>query len=292
MARETTPQTSFASASLQSLSVTRRRWNTTNTHLITPTNQRLADPRHLRARQSSRSTNIQRWEPPIIQIFAGKWSSRSHRLRCLIVRSTRTAPGSFGPALRLPYEYGHDAHAFVLLARPSTPQQYSNMGQYPYDNLRIPQTLDSNYISMSPHYEVPPEQSVTYNRFRSPYSVHLSFSPPLTHRVWYVHRWTPSIARQQRFSEPWLSYPGIQTPSPVPELPTESVNVGCAVQHSPEDLGCSRSSCRTDNTPLRTLRPRDNTSMMPLFSSLSSSISLGVNPAWDRCQGCDEQEVS
>ena len=29
----------------------------------------------------------------------------------------------------------------------------------------------------------------------------------------------PHIARSQRFSEPWVSYTGIQTPSPVPELP-------------------------------------------------------------------------
>ena len=37
-----------------------------------------------------------------------------------------------------------------------TPQEYSNTSQYTYDNLRIPPTLDNNYISMSPHYEVLP----------------------------------------------------------------------------------------------------------------------------------------
>ena len=29
----------------------------------------------------------------------------------------------------------------------------------------------------------------------------------------------PHIVRPQRFSEPWVSYPGIQTPSPIPDLP-------------------------------------------------------------------------
>jgi hypothetical protein len=29
----------------------------------------------------------------------------------------------------------------------------------------------------------------------------------------------PHIGRPQRFSEPWISYPGIQTSSPIPDLP-------------------------------------------------------------------------
>ena len=38
---------------------------------------------------------------------------------------------------------------------PPTPR-YSNVSQYPYDNLRIPPAMDNNYIPMSPHYEVFP----------------------------------------------------------------------------------------------------------------------------------------
>ncbi|KAF9644046.1 hypothetical protein BDM02DRAFT_3122524 [Thelephora ganbajun] len=85
-----------------------------------------------------------------------------------------------------------------LLIYPGTPStpQYSNLNQYPYDNLRTPPTLDNNYIPMSPHYEV-----LSSNSSRA-----VDFGVD------------PHIARPQRFSEPWLSYPGIQTPSPVPEL--------------------------------------------------------------------------
>lgn len=36
----------------------------------------------------------------------------------------------------------------------SAPQQYSNLTQYSYDNLRVSPTLDNNFIPMSPHYEV------------------------------------------------------------------------------------------------------------------------------------------
>ena len=38
------------------------------------------------------------------------------------------------------------------------PPQYSNPGQYPYDDLRISPALDSNYMTMS-HYEVLPSDS-------------------------------------------------------------------------------------------------------------------------------------
>lgn len=78
-----------------------------------------------------------------------------------------------------------------------TPPQYSTLNQYPYDNLRISPTLDTNYIPMSPHYEVIPSDP----------SRAMSFGV------------NPQLVRPQRFSEPWVSYPGIQTPSPIPELP-------------------------------------------------------------------------
>jgi len=38
---------------------------------------------------------------------------------------------------------------------PTTPH-YPNLSQYPYDNLRMPPTIDHNYVSVSPHYEVFP----------------------------------------------------------------------------------------------------------------------------------------
>lgn len=79
----------------------------------------------------------------------------------------------------------------------STPQQYSSPVQYSYDNFRVSPTLGDNYMSMSPHYEVLPSNP----------SRGMDFGVD------------PHIVRPQRFSEPWVSYPGIQTPSPIPELP-------------------------------------------------------------------------
>lgn len=106
----------------------------------------------------------------------------------------------------------------MLLYPPGTSSapHYSNLGQYPYDNLRIPPTLDNNYIPMSPHYEVHPSNSSRTVDFGVRIAFIYNFYPLLTHRHAQVD---PHIGRQQRFSEPWVSYPGIQTPSPVPELP-------------------------------------------------------------------------
>jgi len=86
-----------------------------------------------------------------------------------------------------------------MLLYPGTPPtpHYQNLGQYPYDNLRVSPSMDSNYMPVSPHYEVIPSNS----------SRAVDFGVD------------PHIARPQRFSEPWLPYQGIQTPSPIPELP-------------------------------------------------------------------------
>jgi len=45
---------------------------------------------------------------------------------------------------------------------PSTPN-YQDLSQYPYDNLRMPPTMDNNYIPMSPHYEVYPSNTSRVN---------------------------------------------------------------------------------------------------------------------------------
>lgn len=49
-----------------------------------------------------------------------------------------------------------DATPMLLYPGTSSVSHYSNLNQYPYDTLRVPPTLDSNYISISPHYEVLP----------------------------------------------------------------------------------------------------------------------------------------
>ena len=152
---------------------------------------------------------------------------------------------------------------------PSTPH-YSNMGQYPYDNLRIPPTLDNNYIPMSPNYEVHPSNSSRFG-VRT-VSIYLFFI--LTHHSRYVHRWTPILRDHNGSANPGFRTLGSRPLRRFPSCRGERQHRLCRPAQ-PEDLGRNRSSCRTDNTPLRTLRPRDNTSMMLLFSRLSSSISLG-----------------
>ena len=100
----------------------------------------------------------------------------------------------------------------------SSAPPYSNMGQYPYDNLRIPPTLDNNYVPVSPNYEILPSNSSramdfgVRTVFIYPF-ICFNSPPPTRTQV------DPHVARPQRFSEPWLPYSGIQTPSPAPELP-------------------------------------------------------------------------
>ena len=52
-----------------------------------------------------------------------------------------------------------DTMTMPLYPGPSSAPHYSNLNQYPFDNLRIPPALDNNYIPMSPHYEVLPSNS-------------------------------------------------------------------------------------------------------------------------------------
>lgn len=54
---------------------------------------------------------------------------------------------------------GMDTMPMFLYPGTSSPSEYPNSGQYPYDNLRIPPTLDNNYIPISPHYEIHPTNS-------------------------------------------------------------------------------------------------------------------------------------
>ena len=70
---------------------------------------------------------------------------------------------------------------FLYPGTSSTPHS-SNLSQYPYDNLRIPPTLDNNYISMSPHYEVLPSNSSRAMDFGVRTVFIYPFYPLLTHR--------------------------------------------------------------------------------------------------------------
>lgn len=80
-----------------------------------------------------------------------------------------------------------DTTPMFLYPGTSSAPHCSNLGQYPYDNLRIPPTLDNNYISMSPHYEVLPSNSSR----RMDFGVRTVFIYPLypliTHRSRCVH---------------------------------------------------------------------------------------------------------
>ena len=97
------------------------------------------------------------------------------------------------------------------------PPQYSTPNQYPYDDLRISPNLDNNYLAMSPHYEVLPSNSSRAMdfgvRIAFIYTFYQLFTLSARAQV------DPHLVRSQRFSEPWISYPGIQTPSPIPDLP-------------------------------------------------------------------------
>ena len=100
------------------------------------------------------------------------------------------------------------------------PPQYSGLSQYPYDNMRIPQSLESNYVPISPHYEVLQTNSSRAMDFGVRVLLliccfHHFFNLLLSART----QVDPHLVRPQRFSEPWISYPGIQTPSPIPDFP-------------------------------------------------------------------------
>lgn len=64
---------------------------------------------------------------------------------------------------------------------PGASSAYSSLGQYPYDNLRIPQTLDNNYMPISPHYEIHPSNSSRAMDFGVRTVFIYPFHPSLTH---------------------------------------------------------------------------------------------------------------
>ena len=150
----------------------------------------------------TRSTNIQRWDPQLSNPRGLELSPRT--------QMPMGAPrhGRSGQVYASPMSM--DTMPMVLYpGTPPTPQYY------PYDNLRIPPSMDNNYI---PHYEVLPTNSSPTMNFGVRIVSICPFipfnSPPSTHI-----QVDPHIARPQRFSEPWFPYSGIETPSPVPELP-------------------------------------------------------------------------
>jgi hypothetical protein len=134
----------------------------------------------LRARLAPRSTNTQRWEPPITPSLAvGAQQSHAQMPEGAI------NPPRHGRSDQL-YASPMSMDTMPMFLYPGTPStpQCSNLSQYPYDNLRIPPTLDNNYLSMSPHYEVHPAihlvQSISES-VQCSFIRFIRFNSPLSH---------------------------------------------------------------------------------------------------------------
>jgi len=159
---------------------------------------------------------------------------------------------------------------FLYPGTSSTPH-CSNLSQYPYDNLRIPPTLDNNYIPISSHYEVFPSNSSRTMDFGVRTVSIYPFYPFLTHRSRYRHRWILILREHNGSANPGFHTKGCRPLLRFPSCPGEHQHRRYLPVH-PDGLGrCS--PCHTGNTLPRTPRLRDNTSTMLPFSRPSSSIS-------------------
>jgi len=73
-----------------------------------------------------------------------------------------------------------DTMPMLLYSGTSPTPHHSGLGQYPYDDLRIPPALDNNYIPMSPHYEALQSNSSPVMDFGVRTLSIYPFYPPLT----------------------------------------------------------------------------------------------------------------
>ena len=93
---------------------------------------------------------------PILVVSCGKLNVQSWQMAEGLISSSRhggahqvyASPVAMDPMPMLLYPGASPA-----------PPQYSNPGQYTYDNLRTSPILDNNYLTVSPHYEVFPSNS-------------------------------------------------------------------------------------------------------------------------------------
>lgn len=134
----------------------------------------------------------------------------------------------------------------------TTPPQYTNPNQYPYDNLRLSPTLENNYMTMSPHYEVLPSNSSRGMDFGVrilfiyPFYLFLFTKPIDSYTGGYSYCETTEVQRTLDF------VPGNPDPFPGSRLATESIDIGCAVQHSPT-ARVATATCATPTIPASTL---------------------------------------
>lgn len=171
----------------------------------------------------------------------------------------------------------------------STPQ-YSNMSQYPYDNLRIPPTLDNNYVPMSPHYEVLPSNTPRAMEF----GVRTVLIYPFVGfqlTTADAHAGRPPCCETTTVQRTLASILGDPDPFSCSRVTEESIDISSAIQYSPT-VWVTTAACAASTIPASTLQDKGTIRRRCHSPAAHPLRSHREYPTWDRRQGCDEQEVS
>ena len=124
-----------------------------------------------------------------------------------------------------------DTMPMLLYPGTSSTPHCSNLSQYPYDNLRIPQTLDNNYIPISSHYEVFPSDSSRTVNFGVRTVFIYPFDPFLTHRD--TDTGGSSYCENTTVQRTLGFAPRDADPFSGSRVAPESINIGSAFQYIP-----------------------------------------------------------